>query len=64
MTLPENHDEKPTIAPEELSRRKHQVWLVTGLMVLGFCVAATLLLVVFAVFGADIRLILATLVNR
>ncbi len=64
MTLPENHEEKPTIAPEELARRKRQVWLVTGFMVLGFCLAATLLLVVFVVFGADIRLILASLFNR
>lgn len=64
MTLPEKPDEQPQVAPEELARRKHQVWLVTGFMVLGFCLAATLLLVVFAVFGSDIRLILATLFNR
>jgi len=64
MTLPESPEEKSQVAPEELARRKHQVWLVAGFMVLGFCLAATLLLAVFAVFGADIRLILATLFNR
>ena len=64
IPLPEDPEDKPQIAPEEVARRKHLVWLVAGFMVLGFCLAATLLLVVFAVFGPNIRLILATLFNR
>ncbi|TLM97661.1 hypothetical protein FDZ73_24675 [bacterium] len=64
MILPEAPEDGPKVAPEEFARRKHQVWLITGLMVLGFCLAATLLLVVFAFYGEDIRLILATLFNR
>ena len=56
--------EKPEISASEVQRRKRQVWLVAGWMVLGGCLAAILLLTVFAVFGEQIRVFLAALLGR
>lgn len=54
MDQTEKPEEKPPVPPEEVARRKRQIWLVVGLMVLGFCVVACALLVVFGVFGREI----------
>ena len=50
-----NPEERPSVPPEEVARRKRQMWLVVGWMVLGFCITASLLLAVFAIFGGEIR---------
>ena len=64
MNPDEKTGEKPEISASELHRRKRQVWLVAGWMVLGGCLAAILLLTVFAVFGEQIRLFLAAFLGR
>ncbi len=55
MDQPHEPDEKPQLPPEEVARRKRQLWLVAGLMVLGFCVMSIVLLAVFGLFGGEIR---------
>ena len=58
---PETPQEQPPVPPEEVARRKHQLWLVVGLMVLGFCIVISLLLGVFWIFGGQIsKVILGT----
>ncbi|MRR31681.1 hypothetical protein EG834_15430 [bacterium] len=51
---PETPQERSPVPPEEVARRKRQLWLVVGLMVLGFCIIFTLLLGVFWIFGGQI----------
>jgi len=48
-------------SPDELYRRKHQLWLTAGLMVIGFCLSVVLLLLVFILFGDAIGQFLLSL---
>lgn len=60
----ENPLEPKPIAEEELQRRKRQIWLVAGIMVLTFCLLAFLLFVVGGlIFGADIRQLVRAWMN-
>jgi len=50
-----------TFPPDELYRRKHQLWLTAGLMVIGFCLSVVLLLLIFILFGDAIGQFLLSL---
>lgn len=66
MNETEKHDQEPVpLSGEELLHRKRQVFLITGVMVLSFCVFTLLLFVVGGlIFGADIRHIVQTWLGR
>jgi hypothetical protein len=55
MRSSEDPEEKSSLPPEELARRKHQIWLIAGWMVLGFCLAAALLMGVFLLYREPLR---------
>lgn len=55
MRSSEDLEEKSSLPPEELARRKHQIWLIAGWMVLGFCLAAALLMGVFLLYREPLR---------
>lgn len=61
MRSSEDLEEKSSLPPEELARRKHQIWLIAGWMVLGFCLAAALLMGVFLLYREPLRQFLVSL---
>lgn len=61
MRSSEDPEEKSSLPPEELARRKHQIWLIAGWMVLGFCLAAALLMGVFLLYREPLRQFLVSL---
>jgi hypothetical protein len=61
MNQNQNTGERPVIPPDELYRRKHQLWLTAGLMVIGLCLSVVLLLLVFILFGDAIGQFLLSL---
>ncbi len=61
MRSSEDPEEKSSLPPEELARRKHQIWLIAGWMVLGFCLAAALLMGVFLLYREPLRQFLISL---
>ncbi|MEN6570598.1 MAG: hypothetical protein ABFD24_02025 [Anaerolineaceae bacterium] len=61
MRSSEDLEEKSSLPPEELARRKHQIWLIAGWMVLGFCLAAALLMGVFLLYREPLRQFLISL---
>jgi len=58
MNQVEPPEEKPRVNEAELERRKRQIWLITALMVLAFCVVVAVLGVVLYAFREQIRLFL------
>lgn len=66
MKMDENDSQEPVpISEEELQRRRRQVWMIVGVMILSFCTLTILLFVVGGlVFGADLRHIVQVWLGR
>jgi cytochrome c-type biogenesis protein CcmE len=64
MNPVEPPEEKPTVNEAEVQRRKRQIWLITALMVLAFCMVVAVLGVLLYAFREQIRLFLTTNTGR
>jgi cytochrome c-type biogenesis protein CcmE len=56
--------EKAEVNEAELQKRKRQIWLITALMVLAFCLVVAILGAVLYAFRAPIRLFLVSNTGR
>ena len=54
-------EEKPPLSPEELERRRQKLLSTAGWMILGLVMSIVLLLIIFLVFGGEIRQFLESL---
>jgi cytochrome c-type biogenesis protein CcmE len=60
MNPVEPNEEKYEVNEAELQKRKRQIWLITALMVLAFCLVVAILGVVLYAFREQIRLFLTS----
>ena len=61
MNPTQEPEEKPSLPPEELERRRQKLLSTAGWMILGLVISIVLLLIIFLVFGGPIRQFLESL---